>query len=93
MKHYSREHERSQIRIEELERRKSTCEAGLAAMTACWTQVFDIPLSRCRFLIFIQLVDAIRLVVRTENLPPVDVKTRGLRRSLTRFVKGISSPI
>ena len=39
MKHYSREHERSQARIQELERRKSICEAGLAAMSACWAQV------------------------------------------------------
>lgn len=39
MRHYSREYERSQDRIAELERRKSTCEAGLAAMTACWGQV------------------------------------------------------
>lgn len=39
MKHYSKEHERSQTRIEELELRKSTCEAGLAAISACWAQV------------------------------------------------------
>ena len=39
MKHYSREHERSQARVQELERRKSICEAGLAAMSACWAQV------------------------------------------------------
>jgi E3 ubiquitin-protein ligase BRE1 len=39
MKHYSREHERSKAHIQELERRKSTCEAGLAAISACWTQV------------------------------------------------------
>lgn len=39
MRHYSREHERSQSRIAELERRKNTCEAGLAAMSACWSQV------------------------------------------------------
>lgn len=39
MKHYSRENERSQARIEELERRRHTCEAGLAALEACWTQV------------------------------------------------------
>ncbi|TEB05145.1 hypothetical protein FA13DRAFT_1266105 [Coprinellus micaceus] len=36
MKHYHRENERNIARIEELERRKTTCEAGLAAMTACW---------------------------------------------------------
>lgn len=39
MKHYHRENERNIVRIEELERRKTTCEAGLAAMTACWSQV------------------------------------------------------
>lgn len=39
MKHYSREHERGQSRIAELERRKNTCEAGLAAISACWSQV------------------------------------------------------
>ncbi|KAF5380344.1 hypothetical protein D9615_004567 [Tricholomella constricta] len=55
MKHYSREHERSQSRIAELERRKLTCEAGLAAMAACWNQ----------------LVKTIRLLVKTEDLPEV----------------------
>jgi E3 ubiquitin-protein ligase BRE1 len=39
MRHYSRENERSQSRIAELERRKNTCEAGLVAMSACWNQV------------------------------------------------------
>lgn len=39
MKHYSRENERSRARIEELEQRKTTCEAGLAAISACWAQV------------------------------------------------------
>ncbi|KAG5654397.1 hypothetical protein H0H81_003221 [Sphagnurus paluster] len=55
MKHYSREHERGQSRIAELERRKHTCEAGLAAMTACWNQ----------------LVKTIRPLVSTEDLPEV----------------------
>ncbi|GLB37588.1 putative BRE1 E3 ubiquitin ligase [Lyophyllum shimeji] len=55
MRHYSREHERSQSRIAELERRKQTCEAGLAAMAACWNQ----------------LVKTIRLLVRAEDLPQV----------------------
>ncbi|THV02428.1 BRE1-domain-containing protein [Dendrothele bispora CBS 962.96] len=41
MKHYSRENERSQSRIAELEERKNTCEAGLAAMSACWMQLVD----------------------------------------------------
>lgn len=39
MKHYSREYERSQGRIRELERLRRTVEAGLAALEACWTQV------------------------------------------------------
>ncbi|KAI0328649.1 BRE1-domain-containing protein [Cubamyces sp. BRFM 1775] len=38
MKHYSREAERSQARVAELERRRTQCEAGLAALEACWTQ-------------------------------------------------------
>ncbi|KAF9469928.1 BRE1 E3 ubiquitin ligase-domain-containing protein [Collybia nuda] len=55
MKHYSRENERSQARITELERRKNTCEAGLAAMSACWAQ----------------LIETIRLLVKPEYLPGV----------------------
>lgn len=39
MKYYSRESERCQSRIVELERQKSKCEAGLAAMETCWQQV------------------------------------------------------
>jgi hypothetical protein len=39
MRHYSRENERSQSRIAELEHLKSTYEASLAVMGACWTQV------------------------------------------------------
>ncbi|KAJ6625446.1 hypothetical protein B0H10DRAFT_2211777 [Mycena sp. CBHHK59/15] len=62
MKHYSREHDRSQSRIAELERRKNTCEAGLAAMAACWTQ----------------LVEAIRLLAKPEDLPPVPPNTRDI---------------
>lgn len=41
MKHYSRAYERSEARVAELERQKNTCEAGLAALEACWTQVCD----------------------------------------------------
>ncbi|RDB24923.1 E3 ubiquitin-protein ligase BRE1 [Hypsizygus marmoreus] len=55
MRHYSREHERSQSRIAELERRKHTCEAGLAAMSACWSQ----------------LLGTIRLLVKPEDMPEV----------------------
>jgi len=64
MKHYSRENERNQIRIDELERRKNTCEAGLAAMSACWAQVrwlytcaYDISYSHCRVLSWSKLFD------------------------------------
>lgn len=55
MRHYSRENERSQSRIAELERRKNTCEAGLAAISACWNQ----------------LVDTIRLLLNPEEFPEV----------------------
>ncbi|KAJ7902091.1 hypothetical protein B0H14DRAFT_2669873 [Mycena olivaceomarginata] len=62
MRHYSREHDRSQSRVAELERRKNTCEAGLAAMAACWTQ----------------LVEAIRLVAKPDDLPSITPNTRDL---------------
>jgi hypothetical protein len=39
MQHYSRECERGQTRIAELERWQTNCEAGIAALEACWTQV------------------------------------------------------
>ncbi|KAK0212838.1 hypothetical protein DFS33DRAFT_1284803 [Desarmillaria ectypa] len=53
MKHYFREYERSQSRVVELERRRDTCETGLAAISACWSQ----------------LVETIRLLVKPEDLP------------------------
>ncbi|KIM91914.1 hypothetical protein PILCRDRAFT_809908 [Piloderma croceum F 1598] len=62
MKHYSREHERSQAQIAELEQRRNTCEAGMVAMAACWEQ----------------LVTAIRTLARPEDLPPPDADTKGL---------------
>ncbi|KAF5351869.1 hypothetical protein D9756_007572 [Leucocoprinus leucothites] len=62
MRHYSAENERNQIRIAELERRKNTCEAGYAAIVACWTQ----------------LIETIRLLVRPEDLPPTDIDTQAL---------------
>ncbi|KII92834.1 hypothetical protein PLICRDRAFT_51174 [Plicaturopsis crispa FD-325 SS-3] len=58
MKHYSREHERSQAQIAELRRQKDTCEAGLAAMAACWTQ----------------LTDALKLLARPEEVTTPDIK-------------------
>jgi hypothetical protein len=39
MRYYARENERSQFRIMELEHLKSTYEASLAVIGACWTQV------------------------------------------------------
>ncbi|KAH8995705.1 BRE1-domain-containing protein [Lactarius akahatsu] len=56
MRHYSRENERSQARIAELERLKSTYEASLAVMGACWTQ----------------LVDTIRAHVKPDISPPLN---------------------
>ncbi|KAK0485800.1 hypothetical protein IW261DRAFT_1559243 [Armillaria novae-zelandiae] len=53
MKHYCREYERSKTRIVELERKKNTCETGLAAISACWSQ----------------LVETIRLLAKPEDLP------------------------
>ncbi|KAG5733688.1 E3 ubiquitin-protein ligase BRE1 [Termitomyces sp. T112] len=51
MKHYSRENERCQSLIEDLEKRKQSCEVGLAAMTACWNH----------------LIKTIRLLVRSND--------------------------
>lgn len=52
MIHYSRLNEASQKRISELEERKSTCEAGLAAMSACWMQVCCDLCVKCKILYF-----------------------------------------
>ncbi|KAJ3910319.1 hypothetical protein F5879DRAFT_789750 [Lentinula edodes] len=81
MIHYSRLNEASQKRISELEERKSTCEAGLAAMSACW----------------MQLVDAIRvLVVKQESSQPMEVSpsTQDLQDlfTLSRYVSDDSMP-
>lgn len=79
MKHYSRENERSQAKITELERRRNTCEAGLAALEACWTQVK----SKCRGLYvllltgFFKLISTIRSLAKPDDLEPVDVSTKG----------------
>jgi E3 ubiquitin-protein ligase BRE1 len=62
MKHYCREHERSKARIQELERRKNTCEAGLAAMSACWAQ----------------LVDTIKLIVKPNDVPQAKLESAGV---------------
>jgi E3 ubiquitin-protein ligase BRE1 len=39
MRHYARELERTQATADEFEKRKNVCEAGMAAMEACWNQV------------------------------------------------------
>jgi E3 ubiquitin-protein ligase BRE1 len=80
MKHYSREHERSQAQIAELEQRRTTCEAGMVAIAACWEQVFVTfyaPFASL-MLFFVKLVTAIRTLARPEDLPPPDANTKGL---------------
>ncbi|KIM45233.1 hypothetical protein M413DRAFT_441916 [Hebeloma cylindrosporum] len=72
MMHYSKEHERSRARIRELEQRKSTCEAGLAAMTACWAQ----------------LVDTIRLLVKPDDLPQVTIRSKEIFDLTAHVQKG-----
>ncbi|KAF8740809.1 hypothetical protein AX14_007181 [Amanita brunnescens Koide BX004] len=62
MKHYCRENERNLTRITELEQRKNTCEAGLAALSACWSQ----------------LVEAIRLLVRPEDLSGANLRVQDI---------------
>ncbi|KAI0281031.1 BRE1 E3 ubiquitin ligase-domain-containing protein [Russula aff. rugulosa BPL654] len=62
MRHYSRENERSQARISELEHLKSTYEASLAVMGACWTQ----------------LIDTIRAHVKPDLSPPSEEDTEDL---------------
>ncbi|KAL5631486.1 hypothetical protein ACGC1H_007117 [Rhizoctonia solani] len=62
MKHYARELERTQAVANELEKRKNKCEAGIAAMEACWNQ----------------LLDTLRSLVRSEKLPPADDRIREL---------------
>ncbi|KIK80873.1 hypothetical protein PAXRUDRAFT_833269 [Paxillus rubicundulus Ve08.2h10] len=62
MKHYSRENERSQVRIAQLEQRKSTCEAGLVAIAACWEQ----------------LVETIRTLAPLDDISDVEFETKDL---------------
>ncbi|KAJ1304529.1 hypothetical protein OPQ81_005670 [Rhizoctonia solani] len=70
MKHYARELERKQGVADELEKRKNVCEAGMAAMEACWNQ----------------LLDTLRSLVRSEKLPPADDRTRELFDLVRRSV-------
>lgn len=62
MKHYSRENGRNQARIAQLEQRRSSCEAGLVAIAACWKQ----------------LVDTIQTLTPPEELPTVEVDTKDI---------------
>ncbi|KAF7792349.1 hypothetical protein EIP86_003385 [Pleurotus ostreatoroseus] len=82
MKHYSRENEKSLAKIAELERRRDTCEAGLAALEACWTQtlitcykdVYDLT-SRVSGDADTQYVDQLRVKMQaTEQLVVAFVK-------------------
>ncbi|OSD06800.1 hypothetical protein PYCCODRAFT_765112 [Trametes coccinea BRFM310] len=63
MKQYSREAERSQARVAELERRRTQCEAGLAALEACWTQI----------------IGTIRSLVKPEDLPSLQKDSEAIR--------------
>ena len=58
MRHYARENERQDARIAELEQRKTTCEAGLAAMSACWAQ----------------LLQTVRVLTKADELPTTTPK-------------------
>jgi E3 ubiquitin-protein ligase BRE1 len=79
MRHYSRENERSQARISELEHLKSTYEASLAVMGACWTQVCQ---AFCSFAgcshTSSKLIDTIRAHVKPDLSPPSDEDTEGM---------------
>ncbi|EJF65375.1 BRE1-domain-containing protein [Dichomitus squalens LYAD-421 SS1] len=72
MKHYSREAERSQARVADLERRFSTCRAGLAALEVCWTQ----------------LIGTIRSLARPEDLPSFPTESEGISKLADRLAPG-----
>jgi len=78
MKFYSRESERCQSRIAELERHKSRCEAGLAAMETCWQQVnfLYIVYLRPPTDSFTKLIDVIGSLVQPEQLPSIQLDMR-----------------
>ncbi|RPD59927.1 BRE1-domain-containing protein [Lentinus tigrinus ALCF2SS1-6] len=69
MRHYSREAERSQARVADLERRFNTCQAGLAALEACWTQ----------------LIGTIRSLVKPEDLPSLEKESEGIYNLTARL--------
>lgn len=82
MKHYRRESDRSRTKIAELEQRRSTCEAGLAALVACWSQVHRFTIARKSWISNnrSQIVEIIHSIVHADDLPPVDVETQGMLR-------------
>ncbi|KAH9929494.1 BRE1-domain-containing protein [Epithele typhae] len=61
MKHYSREADRKQARVQELEKQIHTCRVGVAAIEACWTQ----------------LLGTIRTLVKPEDLPSLEKESEG----------------
>ena len=79
MRHYSRENERSQARIAELERLKCTYEASLAVMGACWTQVGQsFHFSKRATDTSSKLVDTIRAHVKPDISPPLSDEDEGM---------------
>ena len=77
MKFYSRENDKNQARVAELERRRDTCEAGLAALEACWTQVSSCDTVVGALLRGLQIIGTIRALVKPEDLPPVNAADQG----------------
>ncbi|KAI6026328.1 hypothetical protein BKA83DRAFT_4241880 [Pisolithus microcarpus] len=68
MRHYSRENERSQARIAQLEQRKNSCEAGLVAIAALLAAGGQIGV----------LVETIRTLTFQDDIPAVGVDTQDL---------------
>ncbi|KDQ21297.1 hypothetical protein BOTBODRAFT_122988 [Botryobasidium botryosum FD-172 SS1] len=62
MRYYARESERYQEEVDGLNRRRATCEAGIAAIEACWNQ----------------LIEQLRLLVKPDTLPPPDERANDL---------------
>lgn len=80
MKYYSRENDKNQARVAELERRRDTCEAGLAALEACWTQVIRVCFTREYSLsALFQIIGTIRALVKPDDLPPLDPADQGVQ--------------
>ena len=70
MKHYSRENERAQDKVIELEKCCSALEANVATIGACWEQVSCSPPCDSGVLANAQqLVQEVRLLVKPECLP------------------------